>query len=199
MKDIKVSAEYIKERVKMPEVIAKYHHLGRHRGRTSCPIHGGERDNLGFDDAVFHCFTCGASGDVIAFVQQLNGCDFGTAIKMLDADFGLGLTAMSDAERDAAARRASERRAAEERRSELIKANSKAFRAFRNYLWELRGRADAEVNPIVKTQLMWADRQIDLIMEDKDLKYPYGGVANSIERAREAVNAWQERTVGKSG
>ena len=193
MKDIKVGAEYIKERITMPQVIARYHHLGAHRARTSCPIHGGERDNLGYDEAVFHCFVCGASGDVIAFVMQLNRCSFADAIKMLDADFGLGIEAMSAAEKSEVEARRSERERAEALRRQLIRANSAAFRAYCNYLKELRERPDADINPIIKTQLEWADRQIDVIMEDKLFKYDYGNVENSIARAREAVNAWVER------
>ena len=187
------AAEYIKAHVTMPDVIARYHHLGAHRARTSCPIHGGEHDNLGYDEAVFHCFTCHASGDVIDFVAQLNKCTFAEAVKIIDADFGLGLESMSEAERLEAERRREERERAEELRRKLAKANGDAFRAFRNYLWELRTRPDSDINPVVKVQLGWADRQIDMIMEDKHFKYPYHDVENSIARAREAVNAWVER------
>lgn len=190
--DLRGAVGIIKERVSMPDVIGRYHHHGAHRGRTSCPIHGGTHDNLGYDDRVFHCFVCGARGDVIAFVKAVNGCDFSSAVRILDADFGLELDSLSDAERRAAERRAAVRAAEESRVSALRRANGDGFRQFHAYLWELRSRSDAAVNPVVAIQLEWVSRQMDLIMEDKLFTYPYDGISNSILRAREACDAYRK-------
>ena len=35
----------------------------------------------------FHCYACGADGDVIDFVQQMEKCDFKTAFRLLGGDF----------------------------------------------------------------------------------------------------------------
>ncbi|MCI8387579.1 MAG: hypothetical protein HFE63_03825 [Clostridiales bacterium] len=82
-------AAEVKSAVSMEDAIRAYHKLGRRRGRTSCPIHGGTHDNLSYNAGSFHCFVCGASGDVISFVMQLYGLSFINAVKKLADDFHL--------------------------------------------------------------------------------------------------------------
>ena len=190
------NAEYIKEHVTMPEVISKYHHLGRHRGRTSCPIHGGTGDNLGYDDRVFHCFVCGAKGDVISFVMQLNRCDYNTAVRILDSDFGLGLSSMSEAEREEAAKRERLRREAMVAEREQIRRNNEAFRVFAKYKRELSDRDDFGSNPIAVYQHAWCDRQLDFIMDGGNYK---DDPLAAVETARGAVNQYYEKRGGRSG
>lgn len=63
----------------------------RSRGRIPCPIHNGKDYNCTVTDSYFHCFVCGAGGDVISFVRQLFSIDCGSAIRKLNDDFCLGL------------------------------------------------------------------------------------------------------------
>ena len=60
-------------------------------GRIPCPFHHGEDNNCAIYDGGFHCFVCGASGDVFSMVQQLLNCDFPTATSRLNTDFRLNL------------------------------------------------------------------------------------------------------------
>lgn len=189
-RDIYSIAEYIKENVSMRDAIVRYHHVGTHRGRTSCPIHGGKNDNLGYDERVFNCFVCGAKGDVISFVMQLNNCDFRTAVKILDSDFGLGIESMTEKEKEEAAKRKRERRAASERAAEQVKRNNAAFRAFAKYKRELRDRDDANANPIVRFQIAYCDRQLDFIMDGGNYK---DDPESAIMSARQAVEAYSKR------
>ena len=99
--DTSAKAAYLKDRVSMRRVIALYHHPGKREGRTSCPFHGGVNDNLGYDDRVFHCFVCGAKGDVITFAERIHNIGFSDAMSLLDRDFSVGLQLMSDAEANA--------------------------------------------------------------------------------------------------
>lgn len=189
-------SEYIKERVTMPEVILRYHHLGRHRGRTSCPIHGGTNDNLGYDDRVFHCFVCGAKGDVISFVMQLNNCDFKTAVRILDSDFRLGIESMTEEEKEEAAKREYERRIALERERARVSLNNEAFRTFTKYKHELKARDDVDSNPLVSCHISWCDRQLDFIMDGGDYK---DDPSVAIASARQAVEEYSKREAFSDG
>ena len=51
-----------------------------------CPFHEDSRPSLSVGGVAdrFHCFGCGAHGDVIAFVQQLHGISFVQAVERLE-------------------------------------------------------------------------------------------------------------------
>lgn len=74
----------------------------RRQHRCPCPIHNGKDFNFSYLDHGYRCFSCGATGDVVKFVQQIlelpNRSD---AMKRINADFGLGLpigVALSDSQ-----------------------------------------------------------------------------------------------------
>ena len=82
----------IKSAVTMEAALKRYHKLGRTRGRTSCPIHGGTHDNsLSYDDNRWHCFVCNNGGDVIKFVMLLFNLNFKEALQKIGSDFGIAL------------------------------------------------------------------------------------------------------------
>ena len=171
--DGKAKAAYIKERVSMPDIIARYHRPGKHRGRTSCPFHGGENDNLGFDNRVYHCFVCGAKGDSIEFVRQLLNLSFNDAISMLDRDFGLGLAALDDSER-AAVEAAHRKRESDERRKRAEVARTrKIFVLFTRIIRWIHLRP--EQTSVHDAQAAFLDRQCDFLMD--------GGVYTSDPKA----------------
>jgi DNA primase len=82
MKSQEVNFAAIKQAVTMEAVLRHYQvddleggRSGRYRGR--CPIHQGEgRDAFHVDvrRKIFHCFSCGAGGDVLDLVALLNQC-----------------------------------------------------------------------------------------------------------------------------
>jgi hypothetical protein len=52
-----------------------------------CPICGGtDRFGVNVRKAIWNCRQCGVGGDVIRFVQHLDGCDFAAAIATLAGD-----------------------------------------------------------------------------------------------------------------
>ncbi len=103
--------EQIKASVKMGDVLLKYgFKIGRNR-RIPCPFHGGKDNNLGFKDDFFHCFVCGAKGDIFDFVMRLFNIPFGKAAEKLCEDFSLpygNCTSMSQNEREELARKSFE-------------------------------------------------------------------------------------------
>ena len=70
---------------------------GRYRGR--CPIHQGEgRDAFHVDvkRKIFHCFSCGAGGDVLDLVALLNRCTLREAVLKLQDWFQPGAATSGD-------------------------------------------------------------------------------------------------------
>ena len=96
MKSPEVNFAAVKQRVRMEAVLRHYQvnplqgRGGRYRGR--CPIHQGEgRDAFHVDvqRKIFHCFSCGAGGDVLDLVALLNQCTLREAALQLQ-DWFLG-------------------------------------------------------------------------------------------------------------
>lgn len=66
---------------------AEYYQLRVNRaGFIACPFHDDRTPSMKVD-ARFHCFGCGADGDVIDFAARLHGLDAKPAAEKLAADF----------------------------------------------------------------------------------------------------------------
>jgi DNA primase len=92
----------IKQAVTMEAVLRRYQvkdlrgRAGRYRGR--CPIHQGEgREAFHVDlgRKIFHCFSCGAGGDVLDLVAELSQCTLWEAARQLQ-DWFPGAAACAD-------------------------------------------------------------------------------------------------------
>lgn len=82
----------IKSAVTMPDVIGMYLPGVRpQHNRVPCPIHSGTDYNLWFSKTGYHCFVCGASGDVLRFAGDVLGLPFPAVLDRLNTDFALGL------------------------------------------------------------------------------------------------------------
>lgn len=57
-------------------------------GMTRCPFHDDHTPSLKLSRG-FHCFGCGAQGDVITFMSRLFGISAGEAAQKLSADFSI--------------------------------------------------------------------------------------------------------------
>ena len=60
------------------------------RGFMRCPFHEDRVPSLKLYDDHFHCFGCGAHGDVVDLTAGLLGCSKAEAARRLEADFGSG-------------------------------------------------------------------------------------------------------------
>ncbi len=66
---------------------AEYYNLSVNRAnKIACPFHNDRTPSMKVDKR-FHCFGCGADGDVIDFIAQLYGLDVKSAANKLAADF----------------------------------------------------------------------------------------------------------------
>ncbi len=85
----------IRARVPLADVIGKRVKLQR-RGREwigLCPFHNEKTPSFSVveDKGFFHCFGCGAHGDVIGFVMRTEGLSFPETVEKLAGDAGLAL------------------------------------------------------------------------------------------------------------
>jgi DNA primase len=85
----------IRARLPASEIIGRSVRL-THRGREHsglCPFHKEKTPSFTVNDdkAFFHCFGCGAHGDVIGFVMQNEGVAFPEAVERLAGEAGLAM------------------------------------------------------------------------------------------------------------
>jgi len=89
----------VKERVRMEDILGHYGLLkGLKRKENElvgfCPIHDGKRQNKGCFCAnttknMWHCFSCGAGGNVLDFVSLMEGVDIRQAGLLIQKWFGI--------------------------------------------------------------------------------------------------------------
>ncbi len=83
----------LKEKLNIVDVASGYFSLEK-RGATywaCCPFHHEKTPSFAVNEAdqYYHCFGCGASGDVIKLVQNLENIEFYDAVKLLAGRVGL--------------------------------------------------------------------------------------------------------------
>ena len=93
----------LRARASLPEVIGRKVKLTR-RGREHvglCPFHNEKTPSftVNEDKGFFHCFGCGAHGDVIGFVMRESGMSFPETVERLAAEAGLAVPVSSPEER----------------------------------------------------------------------------------------------------
>jgi DNA primase len=100
----------LRQRVSLVNLIARKVKLTR-RGREQtglCPFHNERTPSFTVSDdkGFFHCFGCGAHGDVIGFVMRNEGLSFPDAVERLAREAGLPIPAASPEERERTQRQA---------------------------------------------------------------------------------------------
>src|SRR5271156_5960341 len=101
----------IRARVALAQIIGQSVKLTR-KGREYsglCPFHNEKSPSftVNEDKGFFHCFGCGAHGDVIGFVMRIEHLPFPEAVERLASEAGLEVPKSSPEEREQAKRQAS--------------------------------------------------------------------------------------------
>ena len=81
--------ETVKDNVSLREVAQRYGIDVNRYGKALCPFHNDRHPSLYVTDDHYHCFACGAHGDVIDFVGKLFQLSPYDAARKLMADFHL--------------------------------------------------------------------------------------------------------------
>ena len=90
MDDFKTQIDEVKTRSNIVDVIDQHIKLTK-KGKdywACCPFHGEKTPSftVSEDKQIYHCFGCGANGDVINFVQEYAGIEFVDAVKKLGGE-----------------------------------------------------------------------------------------------------------------
>jgi DNA primase len=98
-----------------------------HDWKGLCPFHGEKTPSFYVvpDKKFFTCFGCGAKGDAIKFLMQLEGKSFREALEALAQEAGISLEPEDPEEARRSARRAA-----------LAEVNEKACKFYEQILWE---------------------------------------------------------------
>lgn len=96
-----IALDRIRADIDLVEALERYTGSRFHRGKIACPFHSEKSASLSvkrYPDGSqrYHCFGCGAKGDVVELVRRLYGLSFPDAVRKLDADFILGLELSRD-------------------------------------------------------------------------------------------------------
>src|SRR3712207_4888175 len=84
-----------------------YTTLFRSRRMTGlCPFHDERTPSFGIDpvEKLYHCFGCGAGGDVFKFVMKTEALDFASALETLAERYGVELEREAEDPAEAAKR-----------------------------------------------------------------------------------------------
>jgi DNA primase len=83
----------VAERLSIVEVVSEYVQLKRSGSNFLglCPFHGEKTPSFTVNPAreIFHCFGCGAGGNVFSFVMKIEGLSFPESVKMLARKSGI--------------------------------------------------------------------------------------------------------------
>jgi len=180
------SKDRVREAVDFAELVSTRTELrraGPSRMEGLCPFHEERTPSFGIDplQKVYHCFGCGASGDVFTFVQETEGVDFREALELLAERYGVEL------QREREDPREQERRQRRERLLELLKRTAGYYERF---LWESSEAARA------REYLLGRGLSQELLREFKVGYSPsaWDRVLNASRRG-----GWQNREVYDAG
>ena len=164
----------IRDRANIVEVVGA--HVGLKRvGRNHvglCPFHAEKTPSFTVNDerGIFHCFGCGAGGNVFTFLMKMENATFPEVVERMARRYGIELPDRGDD--DPAIRR----------REALFKLNDKTARFFQRHLWDT-----AEAEP---ARAYLAERGISRETADRfSLGYAPGGGEVLARRLREAASS----------
>lgn len=85
--------EELKYKCDLVEVISQYVPLQKKGGRYfgCCPFHNEKTPSFCVNNDWYHCFGCGATGDVVKFVMEMESVSFYDAVKLLADKVGMQL------------------------------------------------------------------------------------------------------------
>ena len=97
--DLQKFLEELRSRISIVDVVASKVKLS-HKGREwlgLCPFHNEKTPSFTVNEAkgFYHCFGCGAHGDIVKFEMEANNLPFIEAVKKLASKVGMSLPALS--------------------------------------------------------------------------------------------------------
>jgi DNA primase len=126
------SRERVRDAVDFEELVGARVELrrsGARRLQGLCPFHEERTPSFGIDpvEKLYHCFGCGAGGDVFSFAMETEGLDFAGALESLADRYGVQLEREAEDPREAARR---------EQRDRLLALLERTAAYYVRVLWE---------------------------------------------------------------
>lgn len=149
----------VKSLLTMDAVARHYGYAPNRAGMIRCPFHNDKNPSMRLYDRNFHCFGCGAHGDVIDFVSRVFGLSALEAARMLNKDFSLGLSG-EPPDLNKQRERQREREAArlfEEWRTQMLNQLDAAIRVANRADLERLSDAEALALRYRESLIYWAD------------------------------------------
>jgi DNA primase len=123
-------ADRVKQQADIVRVIGEYVRLKKSGQNFTglCPFHSEKTPSFAVHPVkqIYHCFGCGAGGDVFKFVMEMERCEFPEAIRTVAEKCGIALPQPRD--------RSPEERREQSQRSALIEIQKEAAAFFRRQL-----------------------------------------------------------------
>ena len=108
-----MNSEEIKGHYDMRDIIERYGLKANRAGFIVCPFHQGDKNaSMKIYEKDFHCFGCGAHGDIFKFVQMMDGVGFSDAFLSLGGEYVKPTSVREKLLRDEALRNAEKERQA---------------------------------------------------------------------------------------
>lgn len=85
---VDMTKEEIRDLCSMRDILERYGIPKPNRAAfICCPFHKEKTPSMKIYKDSYHCFGCGANGDIFSFVQAMENVDFKTAFKMLGGTY----------------------------------------------------------------------------------------------------------------
>ena len=159
--------QLIKDKIDVVSLLSEYITLKKSGAnyKACCPFHQEKSPSFMVhkEKQIWHCFGCGKGGDIFAFIQEMEGLEFGDALKLLADRAGVKLTNYKP----------DINKGKKERLFEVTKA---AMNFFHHFLLEIPSASSARAYVFEKRELQKTtvdDFKIGFIPEQWDLLTKY--------------------------
>lgn len=83
-----MTSEELKQEYSMRNIVERYGFRPDRAGFIRCPFHKGDKSaSMKIYDKDFHCFGCGANGDIFEFVMKMENVSFKEAFQILGGTY----------------------------------------------------------------------------------------------------------------
>lgn len=82
-----MTVDEIKDTYTMTDILLRYGMKPNRAGFVRCPFHEEKTASMKVYKDSYHCFGCGESGDIFAFVQKMDGVNFKEAFLALGGTY----------------------------------------------------------------------------------------------------------------
>ena len=139
-----MTVDEIKAAYSMRDILVMYGMQVNRAGFCKCPFHPGDNTaSLKIYKKDFHCYGCGANGDIFTFVQMMDNCDFKAAFLSLGGEYEKKPSFSARAKVYSAKKAREQRQKAERRQKEKKATNNTLITFYRHQMAKADPLSDA--------------------------------------------------------